>query len=127
MRVDRFEDLKCWKSARSLVKAVFIACKHENLKRDFEVQNQLKRASLSIMNNIAEGFARFHTKDFIRFLNIAQASASEVKSMLYVLEDLSYLTQEQLKEIHQLTDESRKLTLGLIRYLKSRNDPSQTP
>jgi four helix bundle protein len=69
------------------------------------------------MNNIAEGFSRFSQKEFIRFLDIAIGSAGELKSMLYVLEDLTDVDELELKELHKLTDETKVLTLGLLRYL----------
>ena len=69
------------------------------------------------MNNIAEGFGRFGDKDSLRFYDIAKASAYEVKSMLYVLEDVNYLTNEQLDNLRNLTDKALNLTLGWIRHL----------
>lgn len=117
MKVTRFEDLECWKAARALTKAVFAASNNGKLATDWDTRSQLRRAAVSTMNNIAEGFARYHQKDFIRFLEIAQSSAAEVKSMLYLLEDIAYLDHSALQELHQKTDTLRKLTLGLIRYL----------
>jgi four helix bundle protein len=72
------------------------------------------------MNNIAEGFGRFSNREFIRFLNISQSSALEVKSILYVLFDVGYLTEPKVFELQQLTDDARNQVLGLIRYLKSK-------
>ncbi|MFN7120280.1 MAG: four helix bundle protein [Saprospiraceae bacterium] len=117
MKITRFEDLECWKAARTLTKAIFFASNNGKLATDWDTRSQLRRAAVSTMNNIAEGFARYHTKDFIRFLEIAQSSAAEVKSMLYLLEDIDYLDKPLLQELHQKTDILRKLTLGLIRYL----------
>ena len=71
------------------------------------------------MNNIAEGFSRFHKKEFVRFLDFSQSSAGEVKSMTYVLEDVEYVTNEESKVLHQKADKTRNLTLGLIKYLSS--------
>ena len=72
------------------------------------------------MNNIAEGFGRFSDTEFIRFLDIAQSSAREVKSMLYVFEDLSYLQPDDIQLLHQKTDAVLALTLGFIRYLRKK-------
>lgn len=69
------------------------------------------------MNNIAEGFGRKSNKEFIRFLGIASSSAAEVKSMVYVLEDMNYLNKDEILILHGKVDSARKLTLGLIRYL----------
>ncbi|MDB4728023.1 four helix bundle protein [Saprospiraceae bacterium] len=90
-KITRFEELTCWKASRELVKLVYKLSSTGNLARDFDTKSQLRRAALSMMNNIAEGFARFSKKEFIRFLDISQSSGAEVKSMIYVLEDLEYL------------------------------------
>lgn len=120
-KVIRFQDLHCWQAAREMVKNVFLACNQGKLATDYATRNQLQRAALSVMNNIAEGFARFSDKEYVRFLNIAQSSAAEVKSMLYVLEDLKYTEQEELRKLHQLIDKARNLTLGLIRSIVNKN------
>jgi four helix bundle protein len=115
-----FEDLECWKSARSLNRLIFKASEEASLAKDWDTRSQLRRASLSIMNNIAEGFGRYHDKDQVRFFDIARASANEVKSMLYVLEDLAYLPPEQLLQLHKEVDAAHHLTTGWIRYLSQR-------
>src|SRR5688572_9289537 len=81
-KIEKFEDLKCWQAARKLVKEIYTMSSIGKLERDFETRNQLRRAALSSMNNIAEGFSRFGTKEFIRFLNISQSSVQEVQSMI---------------------------------------------
>ena len=120
-KVDRFEELKCWQSARELVKMVFDVCEEGKLKNDFETKNQFKRTALSVMNNIAEGFGRNRNNDFIRFLDISESSAIEVKSITYVLEDSWYFTREKVIVIRNKSEEVKSLTLGLIRYLRSKN------
>ncbi len=119
-KVERFEDLNCWKEARELVKEVYIICEEGKLSRDFDTKSQIKRAALSIMNNIAEGFGKYSTKEFIRYLDTAHNSASEVKSIVYVLIDLNYLEETKAKEIQDRTDKVKALSLALIRYLASR-------
>jgi four helix bundle protein len=80
--VERFEDLKCWQEARQLTALVYRICEEGKLARDFETRGQIKRASLSAMSNVAEGFGRrFNPKDFIRFLDISQSSCLEVRSI----------------------------------------------
>lgn len=123
-KIDRFEDLECWQAARQLTKHVFQACCADSLKNDFDTKKQFKSAALSIMNNIAEGFARYNYKDFIRFLDYAQSSASEVKSMTYVFEDLSLLNDLEIKKLREECDKVKSFTLGLIRYLKKSNNKS---
>lgn len=80
-KVIRFEDLKCWQASRELVKQIYIISETLKLLNDFDTKSQIKRAALSSMNNIAEGFGKFSNQEFIRYLDIAQSSALEVKSM----------------------------------------------
>jgi four helix bundle protein len=96
MKIRNFEELRCWKAARELVNAVHVICENGKLTRGFTTKDQIKRAALSTMNNIAEGFARFSIKEFIRFLDITQSSAIEVKSMSYLLEDFNYIVRRKL-------------------------------
>lgn len=119
-KVERFEDLKCWQAARDLVKSVYQACELGKLSRDIDTRSQIKRAALSSMNNIAEGFGRKSDKEFIRFLDIAQSSCMEVKSITYALEDLDYLTKEQITSIREKSEITKSLALGLIRYISSK-------
>ena len=119
MKVQRFEDPRCWQAARELVKMVYIISRTGELARDFETKGQFRKAALSTMNNIAEGFGRFSKKDFIRFLDISQSSALEVQSMLYVLTDLEYFTIDKVQDIRLKAEETKNLTLALIKYLRS--------
>jgi len=118
----KFEDLKCWQASRELVKTAFLLSEKGKLKTDRDTKSQFRRTALSSMNNIAEGFGRFSDKEFIRFLDIAQSSAREVKSMLYVFEDLSYLQPDDIQLLHQKTDAVLALTLGFIRYLRKKGE-----
>ena len=121
-KVTRFEDLKCWKLARELVGLVYRSCDEGKLSKDFETKAQFKRAAMSTMNNIAEGFGRYGNKDFIRFLDIAQSSCIEVKSMTYALEDMKYLDDEKVNEIRSKAEETKNSILAFIRYLRKRDD-----
>ncbi len=119
-KIEKFEDLKCWQSARELVKLVYMACEKGKLAKDFETRGQIKRAALSVMNNLAEGFGRKSNKEFIRFLDIAQSSSMEVKSITYALEDLNYLSIDIISEIRMQSEKTKSITLGLIRYLANK-------
>lgn len=119
-KIECFEDLNCWKAARELVNKVYEVCKKSPLKNDFETKGQLKKAVLSSMNNIAEGFSRYHKKDSVRFYDYAQSSAAEVKSMSYVLKDNKYLSDDDIEDIQSLSEKTRSLTLGFIRYIENR-------
>ena len=120
-KVDKFEDLICWQKARLLVKEIYKATSKGDFSRDYDAKSQIRRASLSSMSNIAEGFGRFSKKEFVRFLEISTSSASEVKSILYVALDLEYLPAEQVQSLQNLAEEVKALGLGLIKYLNARN------
>lgn len=119
-KIEKFEDLDCWKAARELVNLVYDLCEKRELSKDFDTVRQIKKASISVMNNIAEGFARFNDKEFINFLNIAQASISEVRSMSYILIDRKYISQTEFQHLQDVCLKNGNLTIGLIRYLKNR-------
>jgi four helix bundle protein len=119
-KIEKFEDLKCWQASRELVKLVYLNCEEGKLAKDFETRGQIKRAALSSMNNIAEGFGRGSNKEFIRFLEIAQSSAMEVRSITYALSDLQYLPEKENLAIRNKAEEVKSLTLGLIRYLRTK-------
>jgi four helix bundle protein len=119
-KIERFEDLKCWQAARRLVKEVFLVCEHGRISKDFETRSQFKQAALSAMNNIAEGFGRYHERDSLRFYDISQSSTLEVQSMLYALVDVNYLSQQKAQEIRLIAEETKNLTLGLIKYISGK-------
>ncbi len=106
---------------------VYNACSSERLAKDFGTKDQIRRASLSAMNNIAEGFGRDSNREFARFLDISQSSCMEVKSITYVLEDLNYLPSSTVLAIREKADEVKGLTRGLIRHLKSEHSRSTPP
>ena len=81
-KITRFEDLICWQKAKSLVNLIYRLTKEGPFSKDYPLRDQIRRAAISSMTNIAEGFSRFHKKDFIRFLDISQSSIEEVKSLL---------------------------------------------
>ena len=120
-RFDSFEEMDCWNAARQLVKLVYLCSEHGKLSKDFETRSQIKRAALSSMNNIAEGYGRKSVKEFIRFLDISQSSSMEVKSITYALEDMNYLSSEYILAIREEAEKTKALTLGLIKYLSSRH------
>ena len=110
-----FEDIVSWKKSQIL--AVFIYKIFKNNK-DFGFRDQIQRASISISNNIAEGFDRKGNKEFKQFLYIAKGSCSEVRSMLYIALELKYLSKSEFNEIYNLTIEISRLIQGFINSLK---------
>ena len=116
-KVERFEDLICWQEARKLAREIYAVTKSGDLARDFGLRDQLQRAAVSAMTNIAEGFSRFHRRDFVRFLDIAQSSAAEVKSLLCVVLDQGYLPSESVKQLQSQADVVVKRSKGLLRHV----------
>ncbi len=118
-KVERFEDLRFWQSARELVKEIYQLTKTERLARDFGLRDQLQRSAVSIMTNISEGFARYNRKDFMRFLNYAQSSAAELKSLLYIVQDSGWVSANTISNLQNNSEKVKSMILGLINYLKS--------
>ncbi|HET6271376.1 MAG TPA: four helix bundle protein [Bacteroidota bacterium] len=90
-----FEEIEAWKKSRELVRAIYQATSLGAFSTDYGLRDQIRRASVSIMSNIAEGFEREGTREFVQFLSMAKASAGEVRSQLYVAPDQGYIGQMQ--------------------------------
>ncbi len=116
-RIGRFEDIEAWKKARELVKAVYETTAQGGFSRDFGLRDQIRRAAVSVMSNVAEGFERGGNKEFRQFLSMAKGSAGEVKAQLYVSLDAGYITQDDFKELYSLAEETGRLIGGFMRYL----------
>ena len=117
-KISRFEDLGAWQKARLLTKHVYALTRESSFSKDRALKTQIRRASVSIMSNIAEGFGRQGDTEFFRFLYMARGSVYEVKSQLYVALDAQFLNEEVFKEIYDLADETARMIGGLMRYLK---------
>jgi len=117
-KIERFEDMDAWKKARELTKAIYKVTVQGKIATDFSLKDQLRRASLSIMANIAEGFEREGNKEFRQFLAQAKGSVGEVKSLLYVALDAGLTSSEQFQQITALADDTSRLLAGFLRYLK---------
>ena len=122
MKVDRFEDLDAWKVARELSNLIYAFGRETGFAKDYGFKDQVQRAAVSVMNNIAEGFERGSNKDFAKFLFIARASTGEVRSMLYLALDQKYITDDQFNEAYNLCVRESQLCWGLIRHLQKNND-----
>ncbi len=119
-KVERFEDLRCWQAARVLVKEIYEMTRQGKASTDFGFRDQIRRASVSVINNIAEGFGRNSNKEFMRYLEISFASANEVKSLLYVGFDLGYLDETSATALQQKAEGVKAMNLALIKYLRAR-------
>ncbi len=114
MNIERFEDIIAWQKAKELTVKVY-SLFSEN--KDFGFNNQIQRASVSVMNNIAEGFERKGNKEFKQFLFIAKGSCGEVRSMLYLAKDLNKITEKDFRILFDISKEISKILSGLIKTL----------
>jgi four helix bundle protein len=119
--ITQFEDIQAWQRARQLVREVYRACAEGQLSRDFGLRDQLCRAAVSAMSNVAEGFAKKSDRDFAHFLDIARGSVTEVQSLLYVALDVGYLDKDQFDKLRQMTETTASLISGLTSYLRQRS------
>ena len=118
-KIERFEDLDIWQHARKITKNIYTACRQGEFLSDFGLHNQIQRAAVSIMSNIAEGFERETNKEFIQFLYIAKGSAGEARSQLYIALDLGYISQDVFDSLNlDLLSISKRLS-GFITYLQT--------
>ena len=116
--ITRFEDLEAWKLSREMTKEIYRISKTEKFCRDFGLCNQIQRAAVSAMSNIAEGFERDGNKEFINFLSIAKGSLGEVRSQLYVALDQNYISEVEFNNVCEKLNQNGRIIAGLISYLK---------
>jgi len=113
----RFEDIESWKKARELARSVYEASSGGPWSKDFALRDQIRRAAISVLSNIAEGFERGGDKEFRYFLAVAKGSVGEVKAQLYVALDAEFVDQKRFDELYGLATETGRLLGGFIRYL----------
>jgi four helix bundle protein len=118
MKIVRFEDIDAWQKGRELTKIIYKITAQGDIAKDFGLKDQLRRASTSIMANIAEGFEREGNKEFKQFLAMAKGSVGEVKSHLYVALDAGTMSQQDFNQLMALADETSRLIAGFLRYLR---------
>ena len=113
-----FEELECWKKARELTGCIYRVSGRGQFARDFGLKDQIRRASVAVMSNIAEGSDRDGNAEFIQFLSIAKGSAAEVRAQLYVSLDQSYISEEDFQRLASLANETGRIIGGLMKYLQ---------
>ena len=118
--IQRFENIDAWKVARELTRHVYATCRKSPFSKDHGLRDQIQRAAISIMANIAEGFDGASSREFIRYLGYAVRSATEVQSHLYVALDQGYVDQEEFKKLYEVTIRVKSLISGFVRYLRSK-------
>jgi four helix bundle protein len=117
--IKRFEEIMAWQKARELVCETYRVCGVVPFSRDFGLKDQICRAAVSSMTNVAEGFGRKSSKDFAHFLDVARGSALEVQSLLYVARDLNYLASTEFEKLYKIAEETISLIAGFTSYLRN--------
>ena len=120
--IKRFEDLIAWQKARTLTARIYRISEAGSFAHDFALRNQIRRASISIMANIAEGFESGRPTEFHQFLSVAKGSAAEVRAQLYVALDAGHVDKQTFAELHQLAEEVGKVLGGLRDSVERRRD-----
>ena len=116
--IEGFEDIQAWKKCRKLAKTIYQQTSYGSFSQDFGLRDQIRRAAVSAMSNIAEGFERGGNKEFHQFLSMAKGSVGEVRSQLYVALDVGYLEQKDFNRLFVLADEAGRLIGGFMSYLE---------
>jgi four helix bundle protein len=118
MKIERCEEMDAWKAARGPSNMIYEVTTGGMFARDYALKEQIRRAAVSTLSNLAEGFERGGNREFLQFLAIAKGSCGEVRAQLYVALDQSYISQEQWGIINNKTIEVSRLISGFIRYLQ---------
>ncbi len=118
-KIERFEDIEAWKLARELTKSVYQVSSTGAFCRDSALVNQIRRAAISILSNIAEGFERNGDKEFVQFLMVAKGSCGEVRAQLYVAYDQSYVSEAEFAALRSQVEQIGRMISGLTSYLRN--------
>jgi len=117
-KVEKFEDLIVWQKAHELAIGIYGLTSREPFCRDFGLRDQIQRAAVSVMSNIAEGFERYSRPEFRQFLSVARGSVAEVRSQLYLAQSLQYVDEEDFDRIYSLCKDISNLTGALRKSLE---------
>lgn len=118
--ISRFEDLEAWQQARGVTRRVYEESRTVLFSKDFALRDQIRRATVSVMSNIAEGYERGRDRELVQFLIVAKGSCGEVRAQLYVALDQGYLTDQDFEGLVGQAERTSQLIAGLIRYLRRR-------
>jgi len=113
MKIEKFEDLIAWQKSRILTADIYRLTQTGGFAKDFGLKNQIQRAAVSVMSNIAEGYERKRSTEFHQYLSIAKSSCAEVRSQLYVALDVGYIDRTQFDQIMPLANEVAAIIGGL--------------
>jgi four helix bundle protein len=121
-QIERFEEIHSWQKGRELCRLVYSITRQSVFARDYGLRDQIRRAAVSIMSNIAEGFESQNNRTFVRHLYIARGSAAEVRAQVYVAPDQEYITKEEFGRLYELTKDIARLLTRFITYLEEHPD-----
>src|SRR5947209_8459252 len=116
--IRRFEEIEAWKESRLLTRAIYDCSAAGAFSKDFPLRDQMRRAAVSVLSNIAEGFERGGDREFVQFLSIAKGSSGELRAQLYIALDQGYITPERFDVLYGQTVKISRLIAGLILYLQ---------
>ena len=117
--IENFEDIVAWQKAFELSTLIYEVTNKGKFARDFGLKDQIRRASVSVVSNIAEGFERESTNQFVYFLIIAKGSAGELRAQLYIAQKQNYITQNEFEKLNEKVIELSKTISGFIVYLRN--------
>jgi len=123
--ISRFEDLIAWQKARELTREIYAVTGSGEFSRDFGLRDQIRRASVSVMSNLAEGFDRASRADFHRFIVIAKGSCAEVRAQLYVALDAGYINREMAAKLHDMATEVSRILAGLRKSVEKKKNRTE--
>lgn len=118
-KFSKFEEIQAWQKAKDITLVIYQITSNSEFSKDYGLKDQIRRASVSIMANIAEGHGRKTNAEFANFLNIARGSVAEVQSHLYVAVGLNYISQNEFDALYQTLTEISRMLLSLAQYLRS--------
>ncbi len=127
MTIKRFEEIESWQNARVLTSSVYLFCSEGKASKDYGFRDQIQRASISIMSNIAEGFERNNNNEFIKFLGYSKGSCGEVRNLLIIANDLKYIDNDKFSELSGVSIMVSSQKANFIKYLsKLKKDKTRT-
>ena len=126
IRADKFEDLIAWQKARDLTRAIYQATAAGSFAKDFVLRDQIRRAAVSVMSNLAEGFDRGGRSEFHQFLSIAKSSCAELRSQLYVALDVTHLSPSTFRQLMLQAEEVARIIGGLRKAVHTQRLQTRT-
>jgi len=125
MAIQRFEEMKVWQDARILTKNIYSLTQNKYFNKDFGLRDQIQRAAVSIMSNIAEGYERDSNKEFVKFLGYSKGSVGEVRSLLYVALDQEYISEMEFNNLKESATNISTQIANFIKYLCKRENTTK--